>query len=75
MNKYSIYTIEDLQRAGFNGDTEALCELGKRVLNFHICEDDYYICEHKYELNMFEEKLNEEVPPDCPKCGYWLTDV
>ena len=72
---YSGMTIKELQSLGVTGDSEALTELGRKVLDYEFdCEEKFY-CPHKNELEDLEAALNEEIPPDCPKCGQWLTNI
>lgn len=72
----STLTIEELQSLGQAGDESAILELGRRVLEFDFCltEQSRIYCEHAFELQTLEEHLNAEVPPDCPRCGHWLTE-
>ncbi len=72
----SARSINDLQRAGRAGDTDAIMELGQRVLDFDFClfGTEHY-CEHNHALYELQTKLDNEIPPDCPSCGTMLTDV
>jgi hypothetical protein len=67
------FSIAELQRHGIAGDQDAIFELGKRVLNLDIEEDDH-MCEFRRELIQLKNDLFFDIPPDCPHCGGWLTD-
>lgn len=68
-------TISELQRRGASGDTEALTELGRRVLDIDFdCQEHGRYCPHLEELNKIADELNQHLPPDCPHCGKFLTN-
>ena len=68
-------TIKELQRLGRSGDASALAELGKRVLDMKFCFDDDKYCSHRIELYDLQHALESEVPPECPNCGKWISDI
>lgn len=69
-------TIEELQRRGRIGDQEAIMELGRRVLDFEFCMmGTPHYCEHMHDLHDLQKSLDNEIPPECPKCGTFLTDL
>lgn len=74
-NELSL-TIEELQRRGRIGDSEAILELGRRVLDFDFClfGTNRY-CEHLHSLHELHKKLDCEIPEECPKCSAWLTET
>jgi len=66
-------SISDLQREGRRGNTLALAELGRRVLDLEIFEhDDYHHCEWQRELHKLQIELGSEPPPECPHCGKFI---
>ena len=68
-------TIDELQQYGRLGNEEALLELGRKVLDLDFCFGEKRYCSNQHDLAMLEYALeSEEVPPDCPHCGKWLTD-
>ena len=73
---YSSLTIEELQCLGVKDDTAALIELGRRVIDIpvHDHTGNMYFCEAEWELKELEISLNNEIPPECPNCGHFLTD-
>lgn len=68
-------SIKELQSIGIGGDTAALIELGKRVLSMEFCPNDEHICEHEHELFELKHDLDNEIPPDCPHCGKFISDT
>jgi len=73
---YKHFTFSELQSWGIAGDQGALLELGKRVLDMPTEYDgrDHH-CQYKDELEDLRDELDREVPPDCPHCGKWITDL
>jgi len=73
--RFAHLTIVELQSFGRSGDANALIELGKRVLDIEFCFDDNKFCSHRDELSDLQYALENEVPPDCPHCGKWISDL
>lgn len=72
----SALDVEDLQRRGRTGDESAILELGRRVLDIDFCLADSgkRYCRHEHDFNELLNKLDIEIPPQCPHCNGWLTD-
>ena len=73
-------TIEELQRHGLAGDKDAIMELGRRALKLDFCRgystvDGARYCEHAIELDELKTALDNEIPPECPHCGKWITKL
>lgn len=73
--KYKNHAVEELQTLGALGDTEALIELGKRVLDFDFCLGTNHYCEHFVELDKLNKSLASELPDRCPNCDELLSDL
>lgn len=75
----NILSISELQSMGAAGDIDILAELGKRVLDLRIHEHTGgiadYVCNAQWDLDELQRALDNEIPPECPRCGKWLTDV
>ena len=72
--RLGFLTIEELQSRGILNDEDALIELGKRVLNIKFnCNE--FCCEHEYELAELQVALDSELPPECPHCGKFISDI
>jgi hypothetical protein len=71
---YTRYTLEELQCLGMTNDQEAIYELGRRALTMDFCLSDVEYCKHKVELLGIQWDLENEVPPQCPRCHGWLTE-
>jgi len=66
--------LEELQRAGRSGDEAAIMELGRKVLDMDFCFGEDKYCEHRYAMAELLDHLERDLPPDCPRCGMWLTE-
>ena len=73
MSSLSHLTIPELQ--DMNECDSAIMELGRRVLNFDFCLNNSKYCVHKMELEELQYALENEVPPECPNCGNWITEL
>jgi hypothetical protein len=69
---YSSLTIAELQNLGNSGDSKALEELGKKVCNIKFCHEETY-CSYEIELHDLQRTLENEMPPECPHCGKFVS--
>ena len=67
--------VEELQRLARLGDTAALRALGVKVMDLDFCLSDLRYCKHLQELIELKFDIENQIPPECPKCGNWLTNI
>lgn len=71
MSRYTFYSLDELQSMAQGGDTDAMTELGRRVMDYDFCNGTNgcrVLCCVQEELDRVMNDLNSEPPESCPHC-------